>query len=112
MKRHLLTTVLAASCLATVANAASEKDPPSQQIVEMRKTESVSFPAGGVLHLSHSIGDLNIEAWDNSNIEITTIKSTADLHAESDVAAVKAEMEKVTLKTEQRGNEVVLTTGF
>lgn len=112
MNKHLLIKVLAVSCLASAGEAASEKDPPSQRAVEVRKTESVPFPAGGVLRLSHSIGDLNIEAWDNSNVEITTIKSTADLYAESDMAVVKAEMEKVTLKTERHGDEVVITTGF
>ena len=112
MNRYLVITGLTAICLAAAEQPASEKDPPSNRAVEVTKTESVPFPAGGVLHLRHSIGDLNIEAWDNPNVEITTIKSTADLYAESDVAAVKAEMEKVTLVTERHGDEVVITTGF
>jgi len=112
MKKYLSIAVLTATYLAGAEKRASEKDPPTKHAVEVKKTENVPFPAGGVIHFVHSIGDLNIEAWDGPNIEITTIKSTPDLYAESDVAPVKAEMEKVTLKTERHGDEVVITTNF
>jgi len=107
---YLLISVLAAAFPAAAEKAGSEKDPPSKQLVEITKTVSISFPAGGLIRFLNSTGDLNIESWDKSNIEITTIKSTADLYAENDMAGVKAEMDKVTVKAEQHGNEVLITT--
>lgn len=111
MTKYFLITVITVSGMAA-ASSGSERDPPSKQVVEAKKTETVSLPTGGVIHFVHPIGDLNIEGWDNPNIEITTIKSTADLYAESDAPSVKAEMQKVALKTERKGNDVVITTDF
>src|SRR5215472_390528 len=36
--------------------------------------ETVEFPAGGVLKLERSAGDLRIEGWDHANVEITSDK--------------------------------------
>jgi hypothetical protein len=74
---------------------------PRQNIAET-KTQTMAFPASGVLRLKHSTGDLNIEAWDNSTVEITTVKR----------GRTKAELDRLTITTEQHGDELAITTAF
>ncbi len=45
--------------------------PPAQSTT----TERVNFAAGGLIHIKGSYGDLNVEAWDRPEIEVTVIKS-------------------------------------
>jgi len=110
--RKLFIAVLAAGCLAAEKKPAERKEEGPRQKVELTKTQSMDFPAGGVLRLKNSTGDLNIEAWDNPNVEITTIRSTKDELPESERARATAMLEKVTFTIERMGNEVVITTNF
>jgi hypothetical protein len=80
MKRYLSITVLAAIGL----------------FAEDKTTQTLAFPAGGVMRLKHSIGDVNIEAWDSPNVEITTIKSS----------------NKVIVTAEVHGDELSITTAY
>ena len=48
---------------------------PAQQNIAIAKTESMDFPAGGVLHLRHSLGEVFVEGWDQPGIEITITES-------------------------------------
>jgi hypothetical protein len=100
--RPLLIPVLAASCLFAADKTVRRKEAEPKQNIEETKTQTMAFPAGGVLRLKHSTGDLNIEAWDNSNVEITTVKR----------GETKAELDKVTVATEQHGDELAITTAF
>jgi len=42
---------------------------------QIASTESVNFGPGGTIHVDHSYGDLNIEAWDRPEVEIAVVKS-------------------------------------
>lgn len=109
---NLLIPILAASCLHAEEKPAQAKEAEAKQKVEESKTQSVDFPAGGLLRLKHSMGDLTIEAWDNPNVEITTIKSTKEEYWERDRGKGSAELEKVIVATERHGDELVITTNF
>jgi hypothetical protein len=67
------------------------------------KTEHLDFPSGGTLRVKNSTGELTVEAWDQSGIEITTIKSPKNAAASLELAQVKVERQK---------DEVVVTTTF
>jgi len=110
--RHLLIPVLAASCLFAEEKTIPGKDADWERDIEHTKTQTVPFPPGGVLRLKHSVGDLNIEGWDNPNVEITTIASSKLEYGERDRARVKSELDKVTVATERHGDELVITTAF
>ncbi len=88
------------------------KEAEQKHYVEERKTPTFDFPAGGVGRLKNSTGDLNIEAWDNPNVEITTILSTQTPFSAAECAKGSAELAKVSVKAERKGNELVITTSF
>jgi hypothetical protein len=110
--QNLLIPLLAASCLLAQEKTAQGKDEEAKQKIEQTKTERVDFPAGGLLRLKHSIGDLSIEAWDNPNVEITTIKSMKEEYSGRDRGKASGELEKVTITTERHGDELVIATSF
>jgi hypothetical protein len=56
--------------------------------------EHLDFPAGGVLRLPNSIGELTVEGWDRPDVEIITIQAS----------------DKVRVVAERRGDEIVVTT--
>lgn len=68
-------------------------------------TQRVEFPAGGSIRLVDSFGELNIEGWDQPNVEITTIKS--DLGGEG---REKALLASVQIAAKMEGKTVVITT--
>jgi hypothetical protein len=74
------------------------------------KTERMEFPAGGTLHLEHSIGNVTVEGWDQPQVEITTTKSTQDVVAESGRQSATHALDKVRIAAAREGNEVVITT--
>ena len=96
--------VLASTCL----QAQDETKTPAQ----VTKTERVEFPAGGVLRLNDAIGELTITGWDRPDVEITTIKSTKSSYGAQDREKHVRDLEQIQIKTERRGNEVVVTTEF
>ena len=82
------------------------------QKVQVTKTETSDFPAGGTLHLKNSVGELTIEGWDQPGMEITTITSSkvAVEGLEKD-KAIKL-LDNVKITTERKGDEVIVSTEF
>ena len=95
---------LGASCLLVADEAPIEQ-------VQVTHTEHMDFPSGGVLHLKKSTGDLTVEGWDRSDIEITTIKSTKSYHPRDRTEAAK-NLDRIRLVTERHGDELTITTEF
>jgi hypothetical protein len=79
------------------------------QKVQVANTQRMDFPAGGVLHLKNSAGEVSIEAWDRPDIEITTTKSTRLAYVTSDREKL---LQEVSIAVERRGDEVVITTSL
>jgi hypothetical protein len=73
------------------------------------RTDRLSFPLGGTLRLSKSIGELTIEGWDERAVEITTIKSVK-IKGDSPPAAKSLDSIRVT--AQQQGGDIVVTTEF
>lgn len=86
-------------------------DAPKQK-VQVSKTVRMDFPSGGALRLTHSVGTLTVEAWDRSDVEITTIKSTKGTYTTSEREKATQELDKVRVTAERRGDELVITTDF
>ncbi len=86
-------------------------DEPRQK-VQVSKTERADFPSGGTLRLTNSVGVLTVEAWDRPDVEITTIKSTKVAYDAAEREKATQELDKVRVKAERRGDELVITTDF
>lgn len=67
------------------------------------KTEHADFPQAGTLRIEHSVGELQIEAWDQPGVEITTTKGASDKGAD---------LSRVQISTKRQGDEVVITTQY
>jgi len=79
--------VFGMGCVLQAADAPSQKAP-------LTNTERMDFPAGGVLHLKNSLGELTVEGWDQPGMELTTIRSS----------------DKAKITAERHGDEVMVTT--
>lgn len=80
--------------------------------IGITKTERMEFPARGVLHLQHSIGELTVEGWDRPEIEITTTK-VPPLHYDSrwrEKSSHDRELEEVKVAAERHDDDVVIST--
>jgi hypothetical protein len=88
-----------------------KQDEPKQK-VQMSKTERFDFPSGGTLRFRNSVGVLTVEAWDRSDVEMATIKSTrVELDARGREKATH-ELDRVKVAAERKGDELVITTDF
>lgn len=91
------------------ATLAAGADQPAPTL-EVSHTERVEFPTGGTLKLVNSSGELNVEAWDQPGVEITTVKSLKPGYNASDRDKATHELELLHVTVERRGNELVITT--
>jgi hypothetical protein len=96
-----LTVLFGISCLPAAAE-------PKQK-VQVEHTEKADFPAGGLLRLKNSVGEVSVVGWDRPDVEITTIKSiyTSENHDKA-----SRDLEKVRISVERHGDELVIATDF
>ncbi len=71
---------------------------------EVRTTQHFDLPAGGTVRLGHSIGELDVEAWDRTDVEVTIVKS-----AKPERAAV---LDRVHVAMERKGDELVIRSEY
>jgi hypothetical protein len=105
--RALVLIAIGTSCLLFAEDEAG-------QSIRIPKTERMDFPARGLLHLKHSIGDLKVEGWDEPVMEVTTTKAPRlryDSHG-NERAYLRHELEEVRVTAERQGNEIIITTNF
>ena len=98
-----LAMVLAAVCLLQAEDSSPRK-------VQVTNTQKADLPAGGLLRLKHSRGEVNIEAWEQPGVEITTIKSTPTAIAEAGREKARKRLEQVTISVQREGDELVIGT--
>src|SRR5271168_4960062 len=101
--------VIIAIGLGSLLSAAD--DVPKQKAI-VTNTEHVDLPPGVALHLSNSIGQLTIEAWDQPGVEIATIKSSkVELDPKERERAVQ-ELGRVKITSERHGDELVINSQY
>src|SRR5215831_10946490 len=98
--RRLAVIAIATACLLLAEDEAAQK-------TRVTRTERMDFPAGGVLHMKHSIGELTVEGWDEPVMELATTKSMPlryDSHRNERVHHQR-EFEEVQVTTERHSEE-------
>jgi hypothetical protein len=79
------------------------------QPVQVVTTDRVDFAAGGSIRFEGSVGELNIEGWDEPQVQVTLTRF--DYTPATDKDREKGKLERIAVKTEKRsGNELVITT--
>lgn len=91
--------------------AAQSKPAPE---VELATTTRVDFPAGGTLHLERTIGEVTVEGWDRSDMEMTVSKAPPLAYNAQwkPRPAPNQELEKVGVEAVRQGNEVIVHTSL
>jgi hypothetical protein len=105
MIRTLTAIGLGMSCVLLAADEAAPK-------IQATKTERIDFPSGGTLKLMNSMGELTVQGWDRSDVEIATIKSPRTYYDARDGEKAARELDKVRVTAERRGEEVIISTDF
>lgn len=105
LKLSLSVTALCLACLLLGDDAARQK-------IQIVKTENLAFPANGTLRLQNATGELTIEGWDQSGVELTTIKSSKEEYLPAEREKVTQELNRVHITTKRDGNELVITSEF
>ena len=83
---------------------------PMQQ-VQVVTTDTVDFAAGGTIRFEGSVGELNIEGWDQPQVQVTLTRLDYADATDKDKDREKGKLDRITLKTEKRsGGELVVTT--
>jgi hypothetical protein len=72
-------------------------------VTRVTNTQTIPFPNEGTLRFERSSGEIHIQAWDRPEIEITFSKSTY-------APKLRNRLDAVQMKTEKRGNDVVIST--
>jgi hypothetical protein len=81
------------------------------QLVKVVTTDRVDFAAGGTIRFEGSVGELNIEGWDQPQVQITATRFDYDNASEKD--GEKSKLEQITVKAEKRSaNELAITTAL
>ncbi len=104
-----------ASILLLAAGLVRAEDMSAQRL-EISNTQSLDFPAGGVLHMTNAIGEITVEGWDQPGMEITVIKSSKnvvdDKERNHDKAAYTKELDAMKVTAERKGDEVLVSTSY
>lgn len=74
---------------------------------QISTTERVNFAAGGIIRLTGSFGDLNVEGWDRPEVEITVIKSTPHYYKTQEQQATMRRLGLIRVVTERRASHGV-----
>ncbi len=78
---------------------------------QVTKTDRVEFPPGGLLRLDNSVGELTVQGWDRTEVEITTIKTRA-VYGSQEQESASHNLDRIRTTTERRGDEIVVRTEF
>jgi hypothetical protein len=111
MRRNLAAVFLGLSVLSMprpLFGAEEDKQP-----ARATSTERVGFSPGGTIRLCQSFGDLTVEGWDRSEVEIKAIKSIETYYEPKEREQAARRLERIRIVTERRsGSELAISTSL
>jgi hypothetical protein len=90
------------------ADGAGERGP--KQSFEVTRTERVHFPPGGTIRFDHSYGYLNVEGWDEPEVEVSVTKSTNRFYDPEYQQKAEKRFERIGVDAERRSDQEVVTS--
>src|SRR5579864_7751349 len=105
MMRGLAMVAIGISCLRAA-------DDQPRQTAQVSTTEHVEFAAGGTLHVKNSAGEVDVEGWDQSGVEITTVRSSQRELDSRERERAAEELARVHTTVERHGAELDITPVF
>jgi len=111
MKRRLPAVLFAAALSLTAADQAERSGP--KQSFETTKTERMPFAPGGTIRLNSSYGYLNVEGWDEPEVEITIAKSTDRFYPPREKEKAEQHFAEIQVVAEKRSEkELAISTAL
>jgi hypothetical protein len=80
--------------------------------IESSTRETIPFQNGGTLVIDDSFGDLNVRAWDRSEIELVVHKRTNRRYEHDEQWKGQRELDSIRIWFERRGDRVEIRTRF
>lgn len=82
-----------------------------EQRIQAASTQRVRFAPGGLIRVNGSYGALNVEGWEQPEVEITVIKSTQKCYGTKQQEKAASSLEHVRISTERHSDtELTIST--
>jgi hypothetical protein len=109
--RRLTTLFLALNAFGVLLRVCG--DEASKRPVEVVQTERVSFAPGGMIHVLHSFGSLNVEGWDRPEVEVTVVKSRERYYVPDEHDQAARGLDRIRIVAERHSDdELTISTIF
>jgi hypothetical protein len=83
----------------------------AKERMEETTTDRADLPAGGLIHMEKSFGDLNIEAWDQPSVQITATRFTFREDTPGAKEKVAKQLKRIqVVKTVASNGDLTITT--
>ena len=103
-------SALAAFVLMAGMSCPSFANDEVKQYMRVTNTQHADLPANGTVRVTHSLGELTIEGWDQPGVEITTVKSTKYEVGTAEHDKATKELDGLKISASQKGAELVIAT--
>jgi len=84
----------------------------SKERLSTTHTDRFNIPAAGSIRLENSFGEVDIEGWDQPEVEVTVLRSSERLYGEKERAEAQRRLDSVQITAKQNGNDVVISTAY
>ena len=108
------TTASAAAWLAVAASMgtpAMAADEPAEPLA-VTSTQRVALAPGGTVHIDETWGELSIEGWDQSAVEVVTTRRTAKPYPVAKAEKARADLERFGARVEASASDRVSIVGL
>ena len=97
-------------CAQSVGQAAKHNtsDNANKKKVEKTSTERVEFPAGGKIFIHKSFGEVSVEGWDQTGVELTVTKAIRATNTPEKQAEAVARLDRVRVTMVKDKDNVVI----
>jgi hypothetical protein len=87
-------------------------DDGARQTLSASQTARFHADPAGTIRLENSYGEVDIDGWDNPEVEVSVVRSSAHDYGAEDRAAAQARVDAVQIAARQEGNDVIIATTY
>lgn len=86
------------------------REAEKRQKAEITTREIFAFPSGGTLVVNQSFGEVYVEGWDQTDIELTTVRSSKKAYKPSEIGKAYEELERIAINPMKENDRFVIAT--
>jgi hypothetical protein len=101
----------AVAALSVISLPAEElREAEKRQKAEITTREIFAFPSGGTLVVNQSFGEVYVEGWDQTDIELTTVRSSKKTFKPAEIGKAYEELERIAINPVKENDRFVIST--